>query len=321
MMLDMLDLVLEQPHYQPNSQLKGTVSSSEAVTLLLRWRAEGRCDPSAVEVARLELPQGEHTFSFHLPSEPTSYDGLLFRYLWEVVAQTTKRTKISGFRLTDTPSYDPYPQAGLRYNPFIVDDTVREGESRLDYQHGWQGVQAHLWLERGYSQAPQANGKQLVQLIGVKGAGKSSHLKHWCKQTGGSYRYYPPDWQRFSMPPLEPICYWDEADRIPKPLLYWAFSRAACKGYTVCVGTHVDLTPPARLLGLKVKTIHLHSVSAEDIRQWVALRLQAAELEQGHKLLFTQGHFESIAQAAQGSWRSVAKELHVWVAKQVAPKG
>lgn len=318
-----LKLHLEQAHYLPNSQLRGNVHSSESITLCLRWRAEGRCDPSSIVVEQLELPAGQHTFSFTLPSEPESYDGLLFRYLWEIVAHSGDAEKVLSFRVTaqkpkSNPHHDAYQQVGLKHNPFIVDDAARTGKSRLDYQHGWRGVADNLWLERGYSQAPEPAGKQLVQLLGVKGAGKSSHLKHWQKQTGGSYRYYPPDWQRFYLPPLEPICYWDEADRIPKPLLYLAFALAARRGCTICAGTHVNLAASARFFGLQVRTIHLESISAKDIEQWVAKRLAAVALTEDITLPLAADYFEELARAAQGSWRTIAKELHVWVARYVA---
>lgn len=317
-----LELDLERDHYLPNEQLRGKVSSQQASSLRLRWRAEGRCDPSSMVVEQLELPAGTHNFSFMLPPEPESYDGLLFRYLWEVVITSGAAEKVLSFRVgaqkaRPDQQFDSYQWIGLRHNPFIVDDTIRTGKSRLDYQHGWRGVADNLWLERGHSQAPEPKGKQLVQLLGVKGAGKSSHLKHWQKQTGGSYRYYSPDWQRFALPPLEAICYWDEADRIPKPLLYLAFALAARRGCTICAGTHVNLAASARFFGLQVKTIHLASISAKDIEQWVSKRIAAVALRKDITLPFANDYFEELARAAQGSWRTIAKELHVWVARYV----
>ncbi len=107
-----------------------------------------------------------------------------------------------------------------------------------------------LWIDRGWSAPPQPGAKQLIQIIGVKGAGKTSHLKHWQAQTGGPYCYYPPGWDRVKLPVVSPIAgpihqriaYWDEADRIPTPVLVAALLTAAQTSHTIIVGTHKDLS-------------------------------------------------------------------------------
>ncbi|MEM8809795.1 MAG: hypothetical protein AAGF01_27555, partial [Cyanobacteria bacterium P01_G01_bin.38] len=141
-------------------------------------------------------------------------------------------------RSADDLATSPYSRLGLRGNPFIASDTP--------------GVVAKLWIDRGCSAAPQPQARQLVQVIGVIGAGKTSHLRHWQAQTGGPYCYYPPGWRRLKIPTVSQITYWDEADRIPFIFLVIALAWAKLTGATVVAGTHADLGNIARQLGLRV---------------------------------------------------------------------
>ena len=61
-------------------------------------------------------------------------------------------------------SINPYVRLGLQCNPFMAEDTP--------------GVPTQLWIDRGYSNPPSPNQKRLIQVMGVKGAGKTSHIKH-----------------------------------------------------------------------------------------------------------------------------------------------
>ena len=116
---------------------------------------------------------------------------------------------------------NPYLTLGLQRNPFVA-----EAEP---------GVSVELWFDRGWSNPPASRAKQLLQVMGPMGAGKTSHLKHWQTQTGGSYCPYPLGWGRLKLPAVEPIVYWDEANRIPTPFLIVAFVWAAPHpGYDRC---------------------------------------------------------------------------------------
>ncbi|MGL5081788.1 MAG: hypothetical protein ACRC8A_09905 [Microcoleaceae cyanobacterium] len=200
---------------------------------------------------------------------------------------------------------DPYEELGLRCNPFIAEQTA--------------GVSKGLWLDRGFSQAPQPGRRMLVQFMGEKGAGKTSHLLHWQQQTGGSYAYYPPGWGRWQIPPIEPIAYWDEADRIPLPLLFGALAQASRQRATIVVGTHRDLSWAGRSVGLKVRTIQFSSLTPEAILAWAKQRIEAARLPgcQSVDLQLHQAEIEQIATKSGTSWRKVATELHI-LAAQVA---
>lgn len=212
-------------------------------------------------------------------------------------------------------SRNPYLTLGLKRNPFVL-----EGSSALPNS---------LWLDRGWSTPPPAQAKRLVQLIGVKGAGKTSHLRHWRSHTGGPYCYYPPGLGRIKLPPtglLKPLAagevlYWDECDRIPLPLLITAFTIAAKHRRTVAAGTHQDLGWAARIAGLAVKTIVLKPFSAEMLIAWAEQRLRAVCIPDRPCLLrLSKAKAEKIAIAARGSWRESADTLHVWAAMQAQKK-
>lgn len=271
----------------------------------LRYRVEGRGDPACVVVWE-GLGQDLARCGVTLPPNlPAPYEGHLFRVLWEVV------TPQAVYPL----SPNPYAALGLERNPFHTEDIPAQ-------QTDWQGVQAGHWLERGHSVAPLPQQAKLVQLLGVKGAGKSSHLAHWRTQQSGPAHYYPPTGAaRWQLPPLAPICYWDEACRIPPPLLHWGLSQAARRGFTVCVGTHRDLSPQARRYGLQVQTIHLQGISAAEIVQWAAKRIASVQQASGIPFEIPKSLAEELARDAGGSWREIATQLHIWTAQQALRRG
>ncbi len=198
---------------------------------------------------------------------------------------------------------DPYQQLGLRCNPFIAEQIP--------------GVPADLWLDRGFSQAPSPGTQTLVQLIGDKAAGKTSHLLHWQQQTGGSYAYYPPGWGRWKIPPVEAIAYWDEADRIPIPVLLGSLAYATRRQATIVVGTHVDLRWAAYWTGLKVQTIEFPVITFEEIKSWANRRIAAVQLPNvsSVELSLDTETLEEILAQSNNSWRTIATHLHIWVAK------
>ena len=202
--------------------------------------------------------------------------------------------------LNPTFALNPYLALGWQANPFALGEPV---------------MAPSLWIDRGWSQAPVPAAQQLVQVLGNKGFGKTAHLRHWQAQTGGVYAYYPPGWGRFKVPPVQNIAYWDEADRIPKPLLLAALGQAARTRATLVAGTHTDLSPLAKLSGLAVKTICLPPLEAATLRVWAERQIQAVRLPAvsgGLELL--PATVQEIAAIAQGSWRAAADELHIWAA-------
>ncbi|MEM9770531.1 MAG: hypothetical protein AAF889_02820 [Cyanobacteria bacterium P01_D01_bin.73] len=207
----------------------------------------------------------------------------------------------SGSAILSNSLLNPYGAIGLRGNPFVAE--------------GGRGVPKELWVDRGWSKAPVAKGRQFVQVMGEKGFGKTSHLKHWRGQTGGPYCYYPPGLGRLRFPAIAPITYWDEADRIPLPWLFLALAWSRVVGNTVVVGTHRDLRSVAVPLGFKVAHIDLPPLDAEMLMKWAAHRIQAARLPGAQcSLALSQEQAGAIAQQSQGSWRTAGTYLHIWAA-------
>ncbi len=213
-----------------------------------------------------------------------------------ILASTTlTSTTLAAHRL------NPYLSLGLRRNPFVLEDS-------------W-AIAPSLWIDRGYSAPPTPKAKQLIQLIGVKGAGKTSHLRHWQAQTGGPYCYYPPGWQRLKMPGIGPIAYWDEADRIPFPNLLVALAAAARCHHTVVAGTHADLSRAAFSVGLPIKTIRIAAFDKALLQNWAAQRIEAVRISNVACGLQLEGEkAQEIVVEAKGSWREAADQLHIWAA-------
>ena len=207
---------------------------------------------------------------------------------------------MTSLRLNPKFALNPYLALGWHANPFALGEPV---------------MAPSLWIDRGWSQAPVPAAQQLVQVLGNKGFGKTAHLRHWQAQTGGVYAYYPPGWGRFKVPPVQTIAYWDEADRIPAPLLLAALGRAARTRATLVVGTHTDLSRLAKFSGLAVQTIRLPPLEAAMLRVWAERQIQAVRLPTvpcGVELSSATAH--EITAIAQGSWRAAADELHIWAA-------
>ncbi|MCM0589296.1 MAG: hypothetical protein ACSI46_00570 [Gloeotrichia echinulata DVL01] len=204
--------------------------------------------------------------------------------------------------------YDPYHPLGLKSNPFISEEIDELIETS--------------WIDRGLSQSPPVRAKLFVQLQGAEGAGKTSHLLYWQKQTEGLYVSYPPERmgykkQRWRIPPIGDIAYWDEAQAIPVPLLLFALGQAAIYQSTIVVATHADLSWAAQSLGLRVETITLPLLDSQTLLKWAQLRIQLARLSNTKevRLHLTPAIAEQILAQSRNSWRSAATHLHIWVAK------
>ena len=147
-----------------------------------------------------------------------------------------------------------YFQFGLRKNPFVAEKLP--------------GVTDELFIERGFPETPKAAQNTFVQIIGEKGAGKTSLLLYWKKLLSGPYTYVPRGIKRYKLLPIRSISYWDEADRIPKFLL-WIYLKISCmKKATIVAGTHVDLSDIANKTGKKVITFRFGNITAEELAQW-----------------------------------------------------
>jgi hypothetical protein len=195
---------------------------------------------------------------------------------------------------------NPYHRAGLRLNPFAHDAVPPHSPD---------------WVERGLPPEPAPGGRVLRQVIGVKGAGKTSSLRRWHASTGGPWRYVPPGRGRLRPLPVAPLVYWDEADRALPALRRLALGAAARSGATVVAGTHVDLAAEAGAAGLRVETIALPPITPAELRRWAEARFAAVALTQPWTL--PDDVALAVAAEAGGSWRTAGDLLHVWVAEQL----
>lgn len=198
---------------------------------------------------------------------------------------------------------DPYAALGLRRNPFTAEPQA--------------GVAAALWLERGAPPAPQPWRRSFTQVLGEKGAGKTSLLLRWREQTGGPYHYVPATPARWRPPPIAGLAYWDEVDRMPWPVRATALALAARRGASLAVGTHRDLAALARRCGFAVATVQFAPLDVAAVAAWAALRIQAARLPGEPCALALPAHEAAAVAARAGhSWRVAADRLHMWAAEQ-----
>lgn len=133
---------------------------------------EGRCEYTEA----LAAPLSDFSLAAfaQLPRLKPSYEGQLFRVRYEVrgLGPEPLRVWVDGQgRASLYTEQDGYAHLGLSRNPFVLERYTARCEA-------WTGVAQAHWLERGH-EAPQPGTRTLVQLLGVKGAGKSSHLARW----------------------------------------------------------------------------------------------------------------------------------------------
>lgn len=190
-----------------------------------------------------------------------------------------------------------YEALGLTKNPFAWVADVDPGPF-LDYLH---------------LATPRPGASRLLQLVGVKGAGKSTHLKYWQSITGGPYYYVEPIGP--ADPPLAPIAYWDEADRVSDRQLRRLFEAARKMLATVVVGTHRDLSAPARASGLHCSTVELGGLSVAILSDWCTARIAMASIE-APQLIVPDDVLVKVISEVQGSLRAAGDLLHIWVAQQ-----
>jgi len=208
---------------------------------------------------------------------------------------------------------DPYRQAGLRCNPFVLD--------------AGPGVAPELFVNTGTGanlSPPEPHQRRFVQLIGDKGAGKTTHLLHWRRIHPGAYVHLPDGAGRFRWLPVTPICYWDELNKSPWPVLQAAVRLANARGATVVAGTHEDRSRLPRRLGMTLDTLEFAALTGVGVQRWARTRIQAVALGgdtlPAPTLDLALDQAEAIAARAGTSWRTAADELHVWAARRVAER-
>lgn len=194
---------------------------------------------------------------------------------------------------------DPYRLAGLERNPFVAEATP--------------GVAGAHWIERGFPDPPQWRAGHLVQLIGEKGAGKTSHMLRWSEQTPGPYTHIEPGLGRLEWLPTGRVVYWDEADRAL--LIRVALRHQRRIGGMTIVGVHRSVEAAALAAGLTVETYELPPLTTDDVRRFAAARIVARGAQ-----FASWAHlpFASIARESAGSLRRAGELLHVALAESVS---
>ncbi len=198
---------------------------------------------------------------------------------------------------------DRYRLAGLPGNPFSAPQRTTE-------------VAAHF-VDRGLGPAPTAGQGLLVQVIGDSGYGKSTQLAHWRATVPGPYHYIPraPYRRRWATPPIEPLVYGDEIDRMPSLRRAAWFRALASVGATVIVGTHVDLARTARRHGLEVISHWLRPLTLAQLRALLEGTLNAAGTP---RVQFSDEDTKVIASRSGGVPREVCVSAHELLAERVA---
>ena len=199
------------------------------------------------------------------------------------------------------PPLDPYRAAGLRHNPFVAEPTP--------------GVDPRVRIDVGLRPDP---GAAVVELVGCKGAGKTTHLMAWLDGDTARYRHVAPGTDRLRRLPVGPVggtLAWDEVDRVPGPLLRRAVGRARRRGTRVLLGTHVPT-------GLADQSLTLPAPTPALVSDFAARRIAAAALGTGTTALhLTDDVAREVAAASDGCWWAVGTALHVWAAGQVRAAG
>lgn len=197
---------------------------------------------------------------------------------------------------------DPYRLLGLKRNPFVIESKP--------------GVSSEHWIDQiPELPFPQKKQRQLIQILGHKGAGKTSLILHWQKYVGGPYHYVPPDVGKYHFPKIKELCFIDEADRLPlfyKPII---FALAKAKQATLVVGTHEDLSIWAKIFQMSVQTIQFPPLNTKIITLWANHRINSTRLEEEPCLLtLSEQTVQIICDKANNCWRKVGDELHLWAA-------
>lgn len=191
---------------------------------------------------------------------------------------------------------DPYLAAGLQRNPFVAEDRP--------------GVAAAVLTDVGVRPDPTA---AVVELVGCKGAGKTTHLLAWLDGRG-PYHHVDPGWHRWRRLPQPAAggrAAWDEVDRVPRPLLARAVRRARRRDATLWLGTHVPT-------GLADQSLAMPAPSGSLVQRFADRRLTAAALPgRTPDLRVPDDTAVAIAAASGGCWWTVGTALHVWAAQAV----
>ncbi len=202
---------------------------------------------------------------------------------------------------------DRYRAAGLSGNPFAVEALTRND--------------TETFVDRGLATPPPPASATLVQVIGDKGVGKTTHVMEWRRRAPGPYHYVPraPSRDRWRTPPVAPLVYADEIDRMPRPVRYRWFRQLGEIGATIVAGTHNDLSAPARRAGLSVVSHQLGPVDLATLAVVVDRRFRDAGLSVDHgAIMISERELSDVHERSCGNLRAAERLLHQLVATRVS---
>lgn len=183
-----------------------------------------------------------------------------------------------------------YARVGLTRNPFVADPP-----NRTDI------------VDRGI----ELPSNPVVQVVGARGAGKTSLLRAWHRKHAGDYHYV-----NAAVPTVPGAngarAFWDEADRLPMRVIRRRARLAMGGGGQLVVSTHQQLSLSGGLV------LILDTIDPEHLRIWMEQRIAASacNLDSARAFLGELPVAETLA-VANGSWRVAGDELHAWVARRV----
>lgn len=210
---------------------------------------------------------------------------------------------------------DRYEAVGLRQNPFSAAQERDKSSTEI----------RDLFVSRSLPDPPAPGSRTLIQVIGPKGAGKTTHLDWWRTIHPGPLHYIPraPYRARWAQPPLvkasfrEAIVYGDEIDRMPKPLRSRWFRHLSQRRATLIIGTHVDLHQLGERSGFEVITHQLETLDLATLREIIDKRFSAFALDGGASIGFDDDELERILTESGGNPRESEAICHSLLAAKL----
>ncbi len=202
---------------------------------------------------------------------------------------------------------DRYLRAGLTGNPFAVAPP--------------SGPPPEAFVSRGLPDPPTEAANTFVQIIGDQGFGKSTHVHHWKSLASDPYHYIVkrPYWRRWKLPPIAPVAYGDEIDRMPRPLRWCWFRQLSQRNATLIIGTHRDLENAARKAGFGTCFTHwLEPMDEEVLRRVLQRRLECSSANNGRPTFqFSDADISRIFSESQGIPREADAISHKVLAERI----